>query len=352
MLEEAAFVWNHALALQRRYYRIYHGYISLGRMKTFFKKIHRHYLVAQTAHEILERLDASYQRFFSHLSKRPPKFKSAKQFRSFVYKQNGYKLYSNLLIDRRSKKHFKFSLSRPYLGNIKRITVKRISPENFHLFIVTDDNPKLYHKTHNGAMVGIDFGLKTFLTLSDGDSVQNPEFYKTELKRLRQKNKQFSFCKKKSHNYYRRLEELQLLYRKIANKRNDWQWKVAHQLCKKYDLICVEDLNIASMMKMWGRKVNDLAFSDFLLKLKIVAGKYGCSIKKVDRFFASSKICSSCGYTNNELTLQDRTWICPECGTIHDRDLNAAKNILRQGIVSHRSPNKTKIILRKGRKSL
>ena len=352
MLSEAAFVWNHALALQRRYYRLYGGYISLGRMKAFFKKIHRHHLVAQTAHEVLERLDASYQRFFTHLSRRPPKFKSSKQFKSFVYKQNGYKLNSNILIDRKSKKHFKFSFSRPYIGNVKRVTVKRISTNNFHLFIVTDSNPKIYHKTHDGAMVGIDFGLKTFLTLSDGNSVQNPEFHKTELKKLRQKNKQFSLCKEKSNNYYRRLEELQRLHRKIVNKRNDWQWKVAHQLCQKYDLICVEDLNISSMTKMWGRKVSDLAFSDFLLKLKLVAGKYGCSIKKVNRFFALSKICSSCGYTNDGLTLQDRTWICPECGTIHDRDLNAAKNILRQGIVSNRSSNKTKIVLRKGRKSL
>lgn len=103
------------------------------------------------------------------------------------------------------------------------------------------------------------------------------------------------------------------------------------------------------MRRLWGRKVSDLAFSGFVSKLEQTASKYGCEIRKVDRYYASSKTCGHCGYVNKELTLRERRWTCPDCGAVLDRDLNAAENILRQGIASSGSPRKTKVTLRKGR---
>ena len=256
MLGEAAFVWNHALALQKSYYKLYKGYIHVNQLKAHFqKRITRCRLGAQTVQELLERLDASYQRFFTHLAKRPPKFKKGSQFGSFVFKQDGFKLNSNILVINRIKKHFKFSYSRPYEGKVKNVRVKRIHPGEYRLFIVTDSTPIPYHKTHDGAMVGMDFGFKTFLTLSDGTAIQTPLWFKTNLNKLR----------------------------------------------------------------------------------------------KVDRYYPSSKTCRHCGYVNRELTLRDRQWVCPDCGAVLDRDLNAAINILRQGIASSGSPRKTKVTLRKGR---
>ena len=369
MLREAAFVWNHALALQKRYYALCGRYVDIFRMKKHFaKRISRCRLGAQTVQEILERLDASYQRFFTHLAKRPPKFRKASRFGSFVFKQDGFKLNSNILVINKIKKHFKFSYSRPYEGNVKNVRVKRIHPGEFRLYIVTDSVPKSCHKTHNGAMVGMDFGLKTYLTLSDGTTVKAPLWLKENLKGLQklQRRHDRALCKwdktnpDGSHpkgarivwesNHRKALSRnISRLHERISNLRDDWQWKTCHDLCRKYDVICVEDLNIDGMKRLWGRKVSDLAFTEFITKLEQVAFKYGCEVCKVDRFYASSKSCCNCGYVNDKLTLADRQWVCPDCGAILDRDLNAAKNILRQGIVSSGSPRKTKIILRKGR---
>ena len=369
MLAEAAFVWNHALALQRRYYTLYGGFIHLVRIQHHFaKRISRCMLGAQTVQEILERLDASYQRFFAHLSKRPPKFKKGSQFGSFVFKQDGFKLNSNIIVINKIKKHFKFSYSRPYEGKIRNVRVKRTHPGEYRLFIVTDSTPTPYHKTHDGAMVGMDFGLKTFLTLSDGAMVDAPLWLKANLNKLHKLKREHdkALCTWSrtnpdgSHpkgakiiwesNHRKALaKDITRLYEQIANLRDDWQWKLCHELCRKYDVICIEDLNIDGMKRLWGRKVSDLAFSEFVSKLEQVAFKYGCEIRKVDRYYASSKTCGHCGYENNELKLRDREWVCPKCGAVLDRDLNAAKNILRQGIASSGSPRKSKVILRKGR---
>ena len=126
MLREASFVWNHALALQKRYYQIYHKYIGTGRMKAHFvKHVGRRLLHSQTVQEILERLDEAYMRFFKHLAVRPPKFKKAKHFSSFLFKQGGFKLDGNKIRINKISKTYKFSLSREYQGKVKTVKFKR-----------------------------------------------------------------------------------------------------------------------------------------------------------------------------------------------------------------------------------
>lgn len=369
MLGEAAFVWNHALALQKRYYSLYGGYIDVVRLqKHFQKRISRCLLGSQTVQELLQRLDSSYQRFFTHLAKRTPKFKKASHFSSFVFKQAGFKLNANILVINKINKHFKFSYSRPYEGKVKNVRVKRVHPGEYRLYIVTNSTPQPCHETHDGAMVGMDFGLKMFLTLSDGTAVEAPLWLKANLKKLRKLQHRHDKAQCKwdrtnpdgSHpkgariiwesNHRKALaKDIARLNERISNLRDDWQWKVCHELCRRYDVLCIEDLNIEGMKRLWGRKVSDLAFSAFVSKLEQVASKYGCEVRKVDRYYASSRTCGNCGYVNKELTLRDREWVCPDCGAVIDRDLNAATNILRQGIASSGSPRKTKIHLRKGR---
>ena len=121
-------------------------------------------------------------------------------------------------------------------------------------------------------------------------------------------------------------------------------WKLAHNLCRKYDYIFIEDLNLNGMMKMWGRKVSDLSHGTFINILEQVANKYNVVVHKINRWYASSKLCD-CGYKNDKLTLKDREWVCPQCGQIHDRDINAAKNIRRKGISELVSNGKTNIPL-------
>lgn len=225
MLRECCFVWNHALALQRRYYRLFGKYISVGKMqKHFSKRIKRNLLHSQTVQEILHRLDSSYNRFFKKLAKRPPKFKSPEKFNSFVFKQGGFTLNGNCLTINKGKKRFRFSYSRVYEGNVKQIRIVRETCHRYSLIIITDHNPiNSYRKTHDGASIGLDFGLKTYLTKSDGSKIGSPLFFKQYQNKIRKLNKRFSNTKKGSNNRRRRLFELQQAYRKIKDLRSDFQ---------------------------------------------------------------------------------------------------------------------------------
>lgn len=350
MLREACFVWNHALALQKRFYSLFGKHVSCPKMKAHFaKRISRKLLHSQTTQEVLERLELSYQRFFARLSRRPPKFRKARDFSSIVYKQGGFKLNGNVLVVNSINQHFKFSFSRPYEGKVRQIRIKRSRLGEYYLHIVTDAVAgSLSHgKSRKGASVGMDFGLKTYLTLSDGTRIENPLFLKSGLKELRRKSRAVSRCEKGSGHRRRRREDLERFHEHIHNCRSDWQWKTCHELCCRYGTICIEDLSLLGMTRLWGRKVNDLAFGLFVRKLEHVASKYGTKVVKVDRFYPSSKSCSVCQYVNEHLSLRDRFWTCPSCGTSHDRDLNASVNILRQGIASSGSTRKT-VLARQG----
>lgn len=350
MLREACFVWNHALALQKRYYRLYGKYIQLTMMqKHQAKRIKRNILSAMCVQEIIERLDMAYRRFFEHVATRPPKFKKAKDFASIIFKAvknhgkwgiNVSTIEGNVFYLKQIDKKYKFSKSRDYEGNIKRVVLKRNRLGEYFILIVTDAKPQSYGKTLKGASVGIDFGLKKYLTLSDGTAYDNPQFLKENLVELHRRSHNLSKSKKDSNNRERKRKDLDRLMNDICNRRSDFQWKLAHELCRKYDRIFIEDLNIKGMNRRWGRKMHDLAHSDFVQKLEYVATKYGVVVHKIDRFYPSSKTCE-CGYINKDLKLSDRQWVCPECGTIHDRDLLAANNILRRGIYELESDSKT-----------
>ena len=342
MLKECCFVWNLSLAIQRRYYKMFGKYVSYNRMSSHFTKRYKNILLhSQTRQEILQRLDSSYQRFFKRLSKRPPKFKRSECFSSFVFKQGGFTLNGNVFTINKIKKRFKFSYSRPYVGKVKQVRIKRCNSNRYSIYITTDNSfVNSYGKTHNGASVGIDFGLKTYMTLSDGNTFESPRFFKQYESKVRLANKKLSKSKKGSNNRKRRRFELNQVYRRIKNKRNDYQWKLAHKLCKSYDYIFIETLDIDAMKRLWGKKISDLSHSEFIEKLLFTASKYNVTVHKIDKWYPSSKTCK-CGYVNKSLSLKERLWKCPECGSVNERDLNASKNILRRGIYELESKRKT-----------
>ena len=348
MMSEAAFVWNHALALQRRYYFLAKAfgwktkYISCARMqKHFGKRIVPARLHSQTVQEILQRQDAAYQLFFSHTNKRPPKYKRAKDFTSFVFKQGGYKLYGNEFIINKISKRFKFFKSRDWEGRVKIVRVFR-SHGDWFILVVTDAEPRPCGKSHTGASAGIDFGLKTFMSFSDGREIEAPQFYKQLLRKIRKWQRLLSKSQKGSTHYWAYLRQLNRVYAELANKRTDWFYQTAHMLCKEYDCLFIEDLNIRGMArrKHWGRKVNDLGWTRFVKVLEYIASKYGTTVHKIDRWFPSSKLCD-CGYKNTGLQLSGREWICPVCGRYHLRDAHAAMNIYRRGVAELESISKT-----------
>lgn len=345
MLREASWVWNHALALQKRYYRMCHKHIDVVRLKAkwvrWYGRSSR--LHSQTVQEILERLDLSYQRFFKHIQQRPPKFRKADFFTSFRFKQGGYSLNGNVLTINKTKKRYKFSLSRPYVGvgEIKGVTVKRSPLGEYYVILSIEAEGKPVGKTHNGASVGIDFGLKTYMTLSDGTAAESPRFLKQGMTAKRKADRRLSRCKDGSNHRREARRAKNRIEERITNRRDNWQWEQAHDLCRRYDVICIEDLRLMGMTKLWGRKMQDLAHGKMIAKLEYLAPRYGVTVKKIDRYFPSSKLCD-CGHVYKSLTLYDRSWTCPVCGVHHDRDLHAANNILRQGIASLGSPCKTR----------
>lgn len=333
-------IYNHCIALHRRYFRLYKKHLGLFDLQKHITKLkkrdkkHWSLLNSQTIQEITERIDLSYKAFFRELKKKnnrktsTPHFKKHSTYNSFTFKNTGWKLNDNDIVIQGKK--FKFNKDRKINGNIRTVTVKRDSLGNFWICVCVKEtiNPR-YSQTSNS--VGLDFGLKTFLTTSDNEKIDSPEFLKKDLKILRRKSKNLSSKTKGSHNRIKARLELSKLHESISNKRNDWQWKTAHSLVSKYDVICVEDLNMKAMQKLWGRKIGDLALTDFYQKLEYLCIIENKKFVKIDRFYASSKICNVCSYKLESLPLKQRVWVCPSCNTKHDRDVNASKNIKMVG---------------------
>jgi putative transposase len=299
-------------------------------------------LNSQTCQEVIDRFYLSMKKFFEKKQKRLPKVKKLKKFKSFVFTQSGYKVEGNTITINKIGT-FKFHKSREY-GKIRRVSIMRNRVGDFFIIICNEINKPntIVKKLSNDTLsVGMDFGLKTFLTLSDGTSIESPLFYKKNKSVISKKHRQFSKTNKGGSNRKKKAKNLARCYRRLTNLRIDHQYKLAHQLCMKYDEIYIEDLNLDAMKRLWGRKISDLCFGAFVTKLQNIAVKYGTVVHKIDRFDPSSKTCNVCEYKNVDLTLNDREWVCPSCNTLHDRDFNASINILRWGITSYHNVCKT-----------
>ena len=344
MLDDLCDVHNHFLALEKRYYRIYGKYAGRYRLQPHLTKLlqrtHNHWawIPRDTLDAVIIRLDTTYERFFDGLGGLP-KFKRKGRYRSAKF-QSGYKLEEGRVRisfkewDASSeslkfnKRWFSFHQHRDYKGEVCYIQILRDAVGTYWLYIVTDaSTPEPYLAT--GESVGIDFGMDTYLTLNTGEKIQSPQFLKQSLIELRKLYQSLSRKVKGSQNWWRAVEEIARLYRHIANQRRDWHFKLATDLCRRFDLIATETLNLAGMKRLWGRKVSDLSFGQFVEILAYKCLKHNRTFRQVGRWTATTKPCSDCGFHNENLSLSDRQWTCPECGSDHDRDVNAAINILR-----------------------
>ena len=197
--------------------------------------------------------------------------------------------------------------------------------------VVVDHITQPEIKSGTGKIAGFDFGLKTFLTCSEGFSIQSPQFFKQALNDVKKASRNLSKKRKGSNNWEKARLHLARQQEKVANRRRDWFWKLAHQLTEQFDVLCFETLNLKGMQRLWGRKIGDLAFGEFIEILEWVANKKGKLIVLIDQWYPSSKTCSCCGHVLKELDLDVREWRCPSCLSINGRDHNAALNIKRVG---------------------
>ncbi len=282
--------------------------------------------------DICQRIEKAYQLFFKHHKKgvRPPGFKKVKKYKSFTLKQAGYKFLGGNRV-KIGNRVYQYWNSREIEGTVKTLTIKRTPLGELFMVIVVDgySTPEITFETSK--IAGFDFGLKSFLTCSEGFKVENPEFLKTSLNIIRRASKQHSKKLKGSANRERARIHLVRQHEKISNRRRDWFWKLAHELTNKFDVLCFETLNLKGMQRLWGRKVNDLALGDFLQILEWVAKKKGNLVTFIDPWYPSTKTCSCCGHVLDELDLSVRRWRCPSCHQVNDRDENAALNIKRVG---------------------
>ena len=339
-IDSHAWVWNHFVALCRRYYGIYGKYPGkkalmhhLTKLKRCPRYFHWNLLPSQSLQDVIDRLDKAYSKMFAKSNKRSgrPRFKKRKRYRSFTLKQAGWKLLQENYI-RIGKRIYRYFKSREVLGTPKRCTIKRDSVEDVWLIIVTDYVDTESCQPTTGHSAGFDFGLKRYLTGSDYNDYVSPQFFRRGLNTINRANRNHSRKVKGSNNRERARRSLARKHRKIANQRQDFHWKLAHDLTDRYDWISLETLNLKGMKRLWGRKVSDLGFSDFVQKLKYIASKKQArEIRFIDKWYPSSKTCHVCGAVNQDLNLRDRTWQCPNCHTQLDRDRNAAVNIHRVG---------------------
>jgi len=287
---------------------------------------------SQAVQDICQRIEKAYQLFFKHNKKGccPPGFKKVKKYKSFTLKQAGYKFLGKNRV-KIGNRVYQFWKSREIEGTVKTLTIKRTPLGELFMVVVVEDAPLPEIKFMTGKIAGFDFGLKVFLTCSDGFKIESPLFLKQSLNAIKKASRHHSKKLIGSANRERARRNLVRKYEDISNTRRDWFWKLALSLTNRFDVLCFETLNLRGMQRLWGRKISDLAFGEFLQILEWVTKKKGKQVVYVDRWYPSSKTCSKCGHVLESLDLSVRQWRCPSCQSVNPRDENAAKNICAVG---------------------
>ncbi len=286
---------------------------------------------SQTLQQSLKNLETAYGNFFRKKSKFP-KFKKKSNQQSFGVCQGVKIKNNNKLQIYKFKEGIPIHLHRKLEGKIKSATISKTPTDKYFASILCEVPKKSKPKT--GKTLGIDLGITDFIVTSDGEKVKNPKFNHSLKQKLSKAQKHLSRKTKGSNRYKRQRKKVARIHEKITNSRKDFQHKLSTRLINEYDMISLESLAVKNMIKNvnLSYSIQDSSWSSFISMLEYKAKWYGKEIRKIDRWYPSSKTCHKCDYIIDKLPLSVRRWICPKCGENHDRDINAAKNIHRQGL--------------------
>ena len=279
--------------------------------------------------------NSAFKSFFSHKTGFP-KFKSKRNDQSYTTNM----VYGNIKLsdnDRylslpkcpriRIKKH------RDFKGMIKSVTVSLTTDNKYYASILVEENTETIKLLDNA--IGLDLGIKDLIVDSNGNKYKNHKYLSKSQKKLVKEQRKLSNMVKGSNNRNKQRIKVARLHKKIQNQRNDYLHKLSKKIIDENQIICIEDLKVKDMIKdsKLARNISDVSWSRLVSMLIYKASWYGRKVIKVPSTYPSSQLCSKCGYKNSiTKNLNIRRWTCPECGIIHDRDINAARNILSKGI--------------------
>ena len=346
------FVYNHMLALKQEAYnkdktklglcelsKYFHGTLLKDEQYAFLKEQN-----TKVMKQAIRQMLSAYDNFFKQ-HKGFPKFKSKKDKQSALFpidaisRCNTFETRYISLTKQLNNIKFRcsdlyFSRLQKYNKNIRSATLSKTKSGNYFLSILVemkDDELKKFE--HTDKQVGIDLGVKNFVITSDGEVFENKHFLKKEENKMKRLQRQLSRKVKGSNNREKQRVKIAKLFERMTNKKEAYIHYVVNKLLQSYDTIFMEDLNVQGLLRNHhlAKAISEVGFYKFkeiLNKKSLINGK---QVISVDRFYPSSKTCSVCGYKKQDLKLSDRSWVCPQCGTKHDRDINAAVNILLEG---------------------
>ena len=336
------FVYNWALKLRTTSYfqhgiRLYHH--DLSSAMTGLKKEEGTAWLQEVSsvplQQSLRHLDKAMVNFFEGRAKYP-KYHKKHRRQSATYAATAFVWNGSTLTLAKQKEPLDIVWSRPLPDGVKprSVTITKDASGRYFVSILVEENIATLPMTDK--TIGIDLGLKSFLITSEGETIDNPKYYARAEKKLAKRERKKAKKKKGSKNRNKARIKVARLHAKVADMRRDFQQQLSTRLLRENQTICLESLAVKNMLKnhCLAKAIQDVGWSEFVRQLEYKAAWYGRTVVKIDRFYPSSKTCSACGHILDELGLEVRTWVCPECGVCHDRDINAAKNIVSVGLTA------------------
>ena len=336
----ARLVYNRFLALRNQAYRDHKMNVSFQDacfLLTLDKQKDELAFLKEVSNAVLQQslrnADAAYQNFFKKKAKYP-KFKSKWNRQSIRFLPNAFVYdgkYSITLAKMDSPLKIKWSRTIPRGAKVKSVTVSKEPSGRYFISFLCEDS--VAQKLKTDKTIGLDWGLKDFITTSDGEKVISPKHYRQAEQRLKFLQRELSRKSKGSNNRQKARVKVAKAHAKVANQRKDFLHKLSSSIVHENQVICIEDIAVKNLSRNLhlSKSITDSGWGEFVRQLEYKSQWGGRTLVKVGRFFPSSKTCSHCGCIKGYLNLSERNWICSECGVVHDRDYNAAVNIKAEG---------------------